>query len=84
MMPRVTPITIELDAKAIGKRIAKARRARKWRQRDLARVVGVSKSAVACWECGSRIPPRDMIVALSIGLRRTLRWLLLGQRGRVR
>ena len=75
-------ITVSLNAREIGARIRKARKGRKWQQRDLGRVVGVAKSTVCCWECGVRIPPRDMMIALSLVLRRKLTFLLFGRRGR--
>ena len=37
---------------AIGRRIKEARRGRGWTQGDLARQIGVSRSAVAQWETG--------------------------------
>jgi len=70
-----------LDGRAVGRRIARARRELKWRQTDLARFVGVKRLTVANWECGIRIPPRRNLLKLSVALRRSIDWLLLGRRG---
>jgi transcriptional regulator with XRE-family HTH domain len=77
--PATAKLTIELDAKAIGKRIASVRRAKRWRQSDLATACGVTNSTVCAWELGLRIPPVQRIGRLSIHLRRTIDWLLYGR-----
>ena len=82
MNPPLGAITVTLDAKAIGARIRKARKARGWSLAELARRVSVQRMTVACWECGARVPKRESLVALV--LRRKLDWLVLGQRGRAR
>ena len=69
-----------LDARAIGRRIAEARKKRDWRQCDLAAVLGMSKGAVVGWENGVRIPNRDALLALSAATRRKIDWLLYGRR----
>ena len=81
-MKPLRAITVTLDAKAIGARIRAARRSRKWSRHDLARVMSVSPNTVTNWEQGWRTPQRDTLVGLSMSLRRTIQWLLLGQRGR--
>lgn len=72
------PVTVALDAKAIGLRIRTARKAIKWDITSLARVVECAYSTVASWECGSRIPQRDGLVKLAVALRRSLDFLVFG------
>ena len=73
------PVTVDFDRKAIGKRIAAARRHRGWRQRDLADAIGVALGTVVAWECGVRLPERTKVLArLAMALRRKVDWLLLG------
>lgn len=73
------PVTVDFDRKAIGKRIAAARRHRGWRQRDLADAIGVALGTVVAWECGVRLPERTKVLArLAKALRRKVDWLLLG------
>ena len=69
---------VTLDAKAIGKRIAKARKSRRWKQKHLAAAVGVQENTVANWEGGHRVPPHDTLVSLAIHLRRSIDWILCG------
>ena len=68
----------ELDARGIGQRIRSARKARKWRHRDLADAVGLKPATVACWESGARIPETRTLALLSFHLRRTTDWILFG------
>jgi transcriptional regulator with XRE-family HTH domain len=77
--PATAKLTIELDAKAIGQRIARARRSKRWRQADLAAACGVTKSTICAWELGMRIPPVQRIARLAIHLRRSIDWLLCGR-----
>jgi len=76
---------MELDRKAIGKRIAKARRSRTpgrgWSQKDLAEAIGLSLHTIRGWENGLRLPRSVVLGTLATCLRRSLDWLLLG-RGR--
>jgi transcriptional regulator with XRE-family HTH domain len=68
------------DAKAIGMRIAKARRGRGWRQRDLAEAVGASLHTVTGWENGLRVPGSlTMLIRLCHALRRTADHLVMGR-----
>jgi len=69
---------VTLDAKAIGRRIASARKSRKWTQKDLAEAVGVRPITVCNYECGVRIPPLRTIVTIASHLKRTLEHLLFG------
>lgn len=69
---------IGLDAKAIGKRIADARRARRWTVKQLAEALGMHESAIHGWTSGNRIPERDSLAALSMHLRRSIDWILTG------
>jgi len=79
MIRRATQeLTIELDAKAIGRRIAAARRSKRWRQADLATAVRVKEGTVANWEGGWRIPPIRALVGLAVQLRRSIDWIVAG------
>lgn len=75
-------VIVTLDAEAIGKRIADARRSRSWGQRRLAEALGVRPHTVSNWERAVRTPQRDHLVALSVALRRTIGWILLGAAAR--
>lgn len=80
---KLKPVKIpRLDARAIGKRIRRARKARCWSLQNLADKSHLAKSTVASIECGARIPERDSAVAISFALRRTLDYLILGKRSR--
>ncbi len=68
----------EPDAKAIGKRIARARRARKLTVRSLADGLCLAEQTIHCWECGARIPPYRTMYKLGLYLRRSLDWLSYG------
>lgn len=72
------PVNVRLDARAIGLRIRKTRKAREWHLADLAARIGVSPKTVAAWECGARVPMRDSLVALAMLFRRRLDWLVHG------
>ena len=72
------PITFKPDARAIGQRIRATRKARGWTLANLARVIGYSKGILATWECGCRVPSRDALIKLSLALRRTIQWIVLG------
>ena len=80
MTRRKRPTKIpRLDARAIGARIASARRSYRWTQARLAELVGMKENTVSNWEGGWRVPQRDTLVALSIVLRRSIDFLLLGK-----
>lgn len=57
----------------IGPQIRRLRRARGLSQNDLAKAIGVSRSAIALWETGSRsghvAKHRQIAAALKVGLR---------------
>jgi transcriptional regulator with XRE-family HTH domain len=76
---------MELSRKEVGRRIARARRARTpdggWTQKDLAQAMGVSWHTVVGWENGVRFPQTRYLGTLANCLRRSLDWILLG-RGR--
>ncbi len=80
--PATKTLRVEIDPKAIGQRIAEARRSREWKQADLAAAVGVKEGTVSNWEGGHRVPPLRMIVALCIHLRRSSDWILCGAKRR--
>ena len=65
-----------MDPKAIGLRIAKARKAKKLSQSALAKKVDLSRSAVAQWESGHCSPSPSALVMLSRALGVTVDALL--------
>ncbi len=73
-------VTVVLNRKAIGKRIAVARKRRGWFQADLARLVGVAPSTVGAWESGRRTPNLEALLKLAKALRRKVDWVLFGGR----
>jgi len=72
---KATPI---LDPVAIGRRVREARKARGWRQYDLAMVSGIDRRVVGAIEIGIRVPSRDAGIGLAVALRRSLEWLYFG------
>ncbi|MEK6674655.1 MAG: helix-turn-helix transcriptional regulator [Planctomycetota bacterium] len=71
----------QLSRIAIGERIRAARLSRGWLQRELAEALGLSgKSVIASWEGGWTTPSLRHLVALSKLLRRSLDWLLKGEK----
>ena len=77
------PITMPvLDPKAIGRRIRATRKARFWSIDDLCQKSGIKRGTLGAFESGCRIPCRDNLLRLSIALRRSPLWLLVGWAGR--
>jgi len=72
---------VELDHKAVGARIAKARRNRRWTQKDLAAAMGAALGTIIGWENGLRLPATCVLGTLANVLKRSLDFLLLN-RGR--
>jgi transcriptional regulator with XRE-family HTH domain len=71
------------DASALrdaGKRIRDARHDHGWTQDDLARTVGVSRSAVAQWETGRSGQVRGNIARIARALQVDVEYLLYGTR----
>lgn len=68
-----------INVKEIGQRIRAARRSRQWKLRHLADALDVTPGTISLWEAGRREPRSVATWArLSIALRRSLDWLLLG------
>lgn len=63
----------------LGARIAVLRREAGWSQGELARMIGVSTSAVGMYEQGRREPSADTLVALARTFGVTLDYLLTGK-----
>ena len=63
---------VELNCKVVGRSIASARRWRRWTQKDLATVMGVSWHTVVGWENGLRLPATRYLGTLANLLRRSL------------
>ena len=83
-MDRVVATTRTLNAKAIGKRMRKARKSRGWNLYDMQGVTGIPRMTLACYECGARVPILRNAVTISRILRRKLDWLILGKRSRIK
>ena len=67
------------DAKAIGRRICAARKSRRWTQKALGEIVGVTGQSVWYWETGRALPRTfGMLIRLCHALRRSADWLILG------
>ena len=62
----------------LGARIAALRREKGWSQAELARVLGISASAMGMYEQGRREPSADTLVALARELGVTTDFLLTG------
>lgn len=75
------PLT--LDAKAIGRRMRRARKDRGFDLYDMSRETGIMRMTLACYECGARVPILRNAVTISLALRRKLDWLILGKRSRI-
>lgn len=66
------------DVAAIARRLVAARRAKKLRQIDLARMTGVAPNALSNWEQGIRRPSLDQVVLLLPALDVTLDFIYFG------
>lgn len=53
------------ERKELGERIAKARRAKRWKQKHLAAAVNVEPTTVSRWETGVHTPDFDMLDRLA-------------------
>ena len=62
----------------LGARIAALRRKAGWNQGELARLLGVSPSAIGMYEQGRREPSTDLLVALARTFNVTVDYLLTG------
>lgn len=49
----------------LGQKIKKLRESREWSQAELARRVGVTKSAISTYELGMRTPSADVVCAFA-------------------
>jgi transcriptional regulator with XRE-family HTH domain len=72
------PVTLPIDATTVGKRIRRAREARKWTQDQLAELVGVSRSAVAQWETDRVGQVRGNLTRIADSLDVSVEFLLHG------
>lgn len=69
-----------MDAKAVGERIARARREKGWTQRQLAERLHISDRTVSKWERGAGLPDVALLVPLADALGLTVTELLDGAR----
>lgn len=63
----------------VGMRIAQLRKGRNMTQRDLARVLNLSPSAIGMYEQGRRQPSAELIVAICREFSVSTQWLLTGE-----
>lgn len=63
----------------VGMRISQLRRDRNMTQRDLARALNVSPSAIGMYEQGRRQPSAELIVAICQEFSVSTQWLLTGR-----
>lgn len=63
----------------VGMRIAQLRREHNMTQRELARALNVSPSAIGMYEQGRRQPSADLIVAICDTFSISTQWLLTGR-----
>lgn len=63
----------------VGIRISQLRRNRNMTQRELARALNVSPSAIGMYEQGRRQPSADLIVAICREFSVSTQWLLTGE-----
>ncbi len=63
----------------VGQRISQLRRSRHMTQRQLAKALSVSPSAIGMYEQERRQPSMDIIVAISEKFSVSTQWLLTGQ-----
>lgn len=63
----------------VGLRISQLRKNRNMTQRDLARALNVSPSAIGMYEQGRRQPSADLIVAICREFSVSTQWLLTGE-----
>lgn len=63
----------------VGMRISQLRRENNMTQRDLARALNVSPSAIGMYEQGRRQPSADLIVAICQEFSVSTQWLLTGR-----
>lgn len=63
----------------VGMRISRLRKGKNMTQRDLARVLNLSPSAVGMYEQGRRQPSAELIVAICREFSVSTQWLLTGE-----
>ncbi len=63
----------------VGNRITQLRKTRSMTQRDLARALNVSPSAIGMYEQGRRQPSAELIVAICREFSVSTQWLLTGR-----
>lgn len=63
----------------VGQRIAQLRRSQNMTQRQLAKALSVSPSAIGMYEQGRRQPSAELIVAISEVFSVSTQWLLTGR-----
>lgn len=69
---------VVLSALEIGRRVRRLRKKREWTCSELAVACGIEESRLSRIELGKKFPTMGQAILLSLRLRRTLEWLLLG------
>ncbi len=64
----------------MGRRIARFRKERRWRQSDLAQCLGVTRERLSNWERGENAPPLEFLVKLVQTFQISLDELVMGER----
>jgi len=71
--------TTEDAAESLGDRITRLRRARGWKQRDLAERIGTRAAQVSKFECGNYVPRLDLLARLGEVFDVSLDYLITGR-----
>lgn len=72
----------KVDAHAIGRRIAEARKDKKLTGQQLADALGITKSAVSQWETGQTFPDFKGLVGLCVELQVSADFIIWGDTSR--
>ena len=81
MLAVLSPFMVKhqkLDAPAIGRRIAQARRDKKLTGQQLADALGITKSAVSQWETGQTFPDFKGLVGICVELQISADFIIWG------
>lgn len=77
--PRKRAEAPKINRRKTGLRIRQARKGYGWSVEGLATVTGLKPGAISFYECGLRLPNPEALAVLSVALRRTVGFLLIGQ-----
>jgi len=68
-----------LNAIEIGNRIQDRQKKLGLKQKDIIKMSGVSKAAISNYVNGNRIPDTEAVLKISIALKTTVEWILIGK-----